>query len=396
VTERVLVVSPYRSEYGPGAVLDHVVQALACGGFEPLCIVPEGARLPPYIRDSGVEVHPISQLSTFPRTLNAVRLGSFFRGHMAAASAIERIASREHAAVIYSTSEAIFCGSLAARRMGLPSIVHAIGMSIAAPRVAASVYIRLLDRLTDQFVCCSSAVAEMFEANGVDDAKSVVVHNGISVDAVDAVSAVDLEGRSARIGMVAAYDPRKGHELFLAAAERVVHEEPLTTFFLIGGVLAGQRESAAFEMRIRDQIARRGLERNVIRTGFIPPPEIYRTMKGLDIVVVPSATEAFAHALLEAMACSRPVVATRIEGNLDALVQGESGLYVDRDAAELAGALLSLIHDPGRSECMGRAGYRRVRELFDLSATLPPLSHAVETLLARRHTLPRANVNDAA
>jgi glycosyltransferase involved in cell wall biosynthesis len=391
MTERVLVVSPYRSEYGPGAVLDHVVQALVSGGFEPLCLVPEDAQLPPYIRERGVEVHPISRLSTFPRTLNAMRLGSFFRDHMAAASEIERIASREHAALIYSTSEAIFCGSLAARQMGLPSIVHAIGMSIASPRAAASVYIRLLNQLTDQFICCSSAVAEMFEMNGVDDSKSVVVHNGISVDAVDAASARELEGGAGRIGMVAAYDPRKGHELFLAAAEQVVQEEPLTTFFLIGGVLAGQRESAAFEMRIRDQIARRGLERNVVCTGFIAPPEIYRTMKALDIVVVPSATEAFAHALLEGMACSKPVVATRIEGNLDALVEGESGLYVARDPAELAGALLSLLRERERSKSMGRAGYRRVRQLFDLTATVPPLLHAVETLLAQR--APRVGAN---
>jgi glycosyltransferase involved in cell wall biosynthesis len=379
----VLVVSPYRSEYGPGEVLEHVVQALIAGGHEPLCVVPDTARLPRYIRESGVAVHPVRELSTFPRTLNPWRLGGFLHKHADAATEIERVAKREGAALVYSTSEAIFCGGLAARRMQLPSIAHAIGMSIASPHAVASVYIRLLDRLTDQFIACSAAVAEMFESNGVADEKIVVVHNGISVDAVDAVEAEDLPGGAGKIGMVAAYDPRKGHELFLAAAERVIREEPAATFFLVGGSLAGQRDSVAFERHIRDVIEQRGLGGNVVCTGFVPFPDIYRTMKALDVVVVPSATEAFAHALLEAMACARPVVATRIEGNIDALVEGQSGLYVRRDPDELADALLMLLRDTNQAEKMGAAGYRRVRELFDLRATLPPIAHSVDAVLAR-------------
>jgi glycosyltransferase involved in cell wall biosynthesis len=389
---RVLVVSPYRSEYGPGEVLEHVVQALIAGGHEPLCAVPDAARLPRYIRESGVAVHPIQELSTFPRTLNAWRLGGFLRKHADAATEIERIARREGVALVYSTSEAIFCGGLAARRMRIPSIAHAIGMSIASPHAVASVYIRLLDRLTDQFIACSAAVAEMFERNGVEDEKIVVVHNGISVDAIDAVEPTTLEGTAGKIGMVAAYDPRKGHELFLAAAERVVRQEPSTTFFLVGGALAGQRDSVAFERHIHDVIQKRGLATNVVRTGFVPFPDIYRTMKALDVVVVPSATEAFAHALLEGMACARPVIATRLEGNVDALVEGQSGLYVQRDPEELAEALLSLLRDKERREEMGAAGYRRVRELFDLSATLPPIAHTVDVVLGR----PRARSTNRA
>jgi glycosyltransferase involved in cell wall biosynthesis len=389
VSERILVVSPYRSEYGPGEVLDHVVQALAEGGYEPRLVVPDAARLPQYVRANDIPVHPIRELSTFPRTLNALRLGSFLREHASAGAEIAKIAKSERAALVYSTSEAIFCGSLAARRTGIPSIVHAIGMSIASPRAVASVYIHFLDRLTDQFIACSSAVAQMFDSHGVADDKIVVIHNGISADAVDAVTAEELAAGPGRIGMVAAYDPRKGHELFLEAAELVLRAHPSATFFLIGGALAGQRDSLAFEERIQKTIRDRGLEDRVVRTGFVPFPAIYRTMKALDIVVVPSATEAFAHALLEAMACAKPVVATKIEGNLDALIQGESGLYVDRDAQQLAQALLSLLHDPERAHQMGAAGYRRVRTLFDLAATLPPIAHTVDQLLARAAVVPK-------
>lgn len=382
MTRRILVVSPYRSQYGPGQVLDHVVRGLLLGGYEPVCVIPEKAPLTPTMEAHGVRVHRTSTLSTFPRTFNAFRLRSFLHEHAAAARFIEEMARAENASLVYSTSEAILCGGIAARRAGLPSIVHAIGMSIGSPHSVASVYIRLLDRVTDQFVACSSAVAEMFEAHGVDDSKTVVIHNGIDVAAIDATTDVaDLPGGPGKVGMIAGYDPRKGHRLFLEAAALIAATEPTVTFFLVGGVLSGQRESADFELHVRDLIRDRGLDGHVVQTGFVAPPSLYATVRALDVVVVPSATEAFAHALLEGMACGRPVVATRIEGNLDALIDRESGIYVDRDPRELADAVLSLLRDPARAEAMGAAARERVRSLFDLELTLPPIAQVLEIVL---------------
>jgi glycosyltransferase involved in cell wall biosynthesis len=94
-------------------------------------------------------------------------------------------------------------------------------------------------------------------------------------------------------------------------------------------------------------------------------------------MIVPSKTEAFAHALPEAMLCKVPVVATAIEGNLDAFVDGHSGLYADSTGASIAERVLSLLDDPARSARMAEAAHRRARLLFDLDVTLPALSAAV-------------------
>lgn len=379
----VVVVSPYRTEYGPRRVLEHVCQALTVAGYQPVLVVPDGATRTATLEQMAVEIIETKHISTFPRTMNVGRLSSFFGEHLEAAREIEKVVRSHRARAVYSISEAIFCSGLAARRAGVPSVTHAIGMSIQRPAWGANVYIRLLDRLTDQFIACSSAVAAMFARYGVDDGKCTVVHNGISVDEVvdsaDRVTGITHDGP--RVGMVAAFDPRKGHELFVEAAATVLERTPNARFYVVGGVLDRHPESVEFERRVRRLIGELQIADDVELVGFVPSPDVYSWIRALDVVVVPSRTEAFAHALLEAMACARPVVATKIEGNLDALVHGHSGLYVEPRPAALADAVSALLADPARAETMGDAAYDRVRRLFDLNVTIPANAHTIERLL---------------
>jgi glycosyltransferase involved in cell wall biosynthesis len=227
---------------------------------------------------------------------------------------------------------------------------------------------------------------------GVVDEKISVVHNGVPLARIGASENLPdpLEGEPhPRVGMIAAYDARKGHDLFVDAAGVIAKKIPTATFYLVGGVLQDQPESAAFERRVVDQIERLGLKPRVRRVGYVAPPELYAWIRSMDVVVVPSRTEAFAHVLVEAMKCGRPVVATGIEGNLDAFVDGHSGVYADRNAESIAAKVLGLLDDPERAESMGVAAERRAR-LFDLDSMLPALADAVRrvdraaTLAARR------------
>ncbi|MEA2750700.1 MAG: hypothetical protein QOI41_4843 [Myxococcales bacterium] len=370
---RILVVSPYRTEYGPREVLDHVLRALVMAGLEPVALMPPGARPPDAIAELDLPTEHVERLGTVPRTVNPVRLGRFAGDHLAAARSITEIGRRLDASAIYSISEATLCGSLSARSLGVPGFVHAIGMSIQSPRITASVYISALNRITDHLIACSSAVAEMFARFNVADSKISVVHNGISVARVDerATEPLVLSGGRPRIGMVAAYDPRKGHDLFVAAAARIAAAEPNAVFYLIGGTLAGHAESRRYEQHIADLIDGLGLSSRFVHTGYVTAPDVYDWMRAMDVIVVPSRTEAFAHALLEAMACARPIVATGIEGNLDAFVHGHSGLYADSNPESVAGHVLSYLHDADFAGEVGRQARDRVTLLFDLAATLP-------------------------
>jgi glycosyltransferase involved in cell wall biosynthesis len=381
----ILIVSPYDVEYGPPRTLEHVARAVTLAGFRPVCAVPPSARPTRGLEQLQPEVVIVPNLRTVPRTLNPIRLGTFTREHFAASNEIADAAEALDARAIYSISEAIFCGGLAARRAGVPSLVHVIGMSIQSPRWGARTYIPFLNRLTDTFVACSSAVAEMLDANGVPDTKIAVVHNGISVDEVLAGAALPspVEHAGPKIGMFAAFDPRKGHELFVQAAAVLAKRHPDARFYLVGGILQGQSDSAAFGRRIDEQIAELGLNSKIVKVGHVPPPDVYAWMAAMDVVVVPSRTEAFAHVLLEAMACSKPVVATRIEGNLDAFVENDSGLYVTPKPESVAKSLARLIEDPELRARLGRSARRRVTLLFDTSVTIPAVADVISSAVGR-------------
>jgi glycosyltransferase involved in cell wall biosynthesis len=83
------------------------------------------------------------------------------------------------------------------------------------------------------------------------------------------------------------------------------------------------------------------------------------------------------------MFCSRAIVATAIEGNLDAFVDGVSGRYSAPGAAAVAAVVAELLGDPARRQALGAAARERAQELFDLDVTLPALAEAVEDLLPR-------------
>jgi glycosyltransferase involved in cell wall biosynthesis len=379
----IIVVSPYRTEYGPPQTLAHVARALWDAGYQPVCLVPASARRVGDLEQIA-DVRVLADLTTVPRTWNVPRLATFLGRHIGAANAIEAVAREVDARGMYSISEAVFAGSLAARRLEIPGIVHVIGMSIRSPRLGGLVYVRMLNHLTDHFIACSSAVAEMLVDYGVVDDKVSVVHNGVPLGEIRASDTLadPLDGRPRpRIGMIAAFDARKGHDLFVDAAAMIAARVPDATFYIIGGVLENQPESAGFERRVVDQIDRLELSSRIRRVGYIPPPELYAWIRSMDIVVVPSRTEAFAHLLVEAMACGRPVVATGIEGNLDGFVDGHSGLYVKGEPASISEAVLQLIADPEAAGAMGEAAKRRAL-LFDLDVTLPALGDAVTRLIS--------------
>ena len=85
------------------------------------------------------------------------------------------------------------------------------------------------------------------------------------------------------------------------------------------------------------------------------------------IFILSTTTEGLSITLLEAMASGLPIVATRVGGNPEVVIDGETGLLVPpKSPREMADAILSLIRDPARAAQMGTAGRTRVEEQFDV------------------------------
>jgi len=105
----------------------------------------------------------------------------------------------------------------------------------------------------------------------------------------------------------------------------------------------------------------------------------------IDIVVLPSRREGFGVSLIEGQALELPVVATRVTGCVDAVVDEVTGLLVDMDDhRQLAKAMLELIEKPELRKELGRAGCRRVRELFDSKQLIAEHMALYERVLGKK------------
>jgi len=216
-------------------------------------------------------------------------------------------------------------------------------------------------RQVDCFIAASEAIRQMLVADGVQAERTVTVHEGIDVEHVLAAPLVDvhqaffLPHGAPVVGNIAALVPHKGQRHLIEAAHIVVQKLPDVRFVILG------------EGELRDALERLvkeyHLEKHVLLPGF--RTDVLGCLKSFDLFVMSSVTEGLGTSLLDAMACSRPIVATQAGGIPEVVEDGVTGLLVPpRDHAAMAEAIIALISDKGRRQQMGDAGFARVNEKF--------------------------------
>jgi glycosyltransferase involved in cell wall biosynthesis len=145
-------------------------------------------------------------------------------------------------------------------------------------------------------------------------------------------------------------------------------------------VLVGE---GALEGQIREQVNRLGLAQDVIFLGHQPQSRLPGLYAAANIVVLSSTFDNSPNCVLEANACERPVVATRVGGVPRYVTDGENGLLADTgDAPGFARAILDLIAQPERAASMGRAGRLRVLERHSWRKSAEKLVALYDRLLA--------------
>jgi glycosyltransferase involved in cell wall biosynthesis len=216
-------------------------------------------------------------------------------------------------------------------------------------------------RQVDCFIAASETIRRMLLADGVEERRTVTIHEGIDVAHVIRTPAVDvheafwLPHGSPVVGNVAALVPHKGQRDLIEAARLVVPQFPDARFVILGeGELRDPLERLIREHR---------LEKHVLLPGF--RTDVIGCIKGFDLFVLSSITEGLGTSLLDAMACAKPIVATRAGGIPEVVADGATGVLVPpRDPHALAEAIVRLLRDPAARQRMGDAGLARVRERF--------------------------------
>jgi glycosyltransferase involved in cell wall biosynthesis len=230
----------------------------------------------------------------------------------------------------------------------------------------------LYNRAVDGVAAISAGVADALARGGVARERIVIIPSGVDCahfappDAsvrAQARAHLDLRGDDLAIGTVGALSERKGHHVLLEAmalalgeADKAVEARQLRA--LIAG--AGPLEPA-----LAAEIRRRGLESRVRMLGHVG--DIRTLLWALDIFVMPSLKEGLGIAVLEAMACGLPLIASAVGGMPEAVDDGLTGMLVrPGNARILAEAITQLGAAPERREAMGVAGRARAVARFGI------------------------------
>jgi glycosyltransferase involved in cell wall biosynthesis len=164
-----------------------------------------------------------------------------------------------------------------------------------------------------------------------------------------------MEAGSQIVGVVARLEPEKGHQTLIEAWPHVLREVPDAYLLIVG---EGSRRDALEHSAAVHKVAHR-----VVFTGR--RDDIPAVTAALDVAVLPSWREAQGLSILEAMALSRPVVASDVGGIPEMIEDGVTGLLVPHDdPVALAAAVVRLLKDHAYADTLARAGHDLVHDRF--------------------------------
>ena len=229
-------------------------------------------------------------------------------------------------------------------------------------------YYLILDNVTSllnqKVIAVSHAVKRDLLEQGVDSKRIVVVQNGIDADRLrpnDQTLGSKLNGTGPIVGTVTRLSPQKDIPTFLEMARIVVEEVPETQFIIVGdGEKRNELQSLAERSGLGDHVRFLGYRKDALEI-----------LKGFDIFALSSLWEGLPIVILEAMAMGKPVVATAVDGVVEVVQHGKTGLLTEpRRPDLLAGSIIELIKNPGRSEEMGERGRERVETYFSIDRVI--------------------------
>jgi glycosyltransferase involved in cell wall biosynthesis len=279
--------------------------------------------------------------------------------HLAAVRA-DVVHNHMYRAEIVGTRAAWRVAELGGKRPLVVGTVH-------SSRVRSSEDRELVAALTprvDHLIAVSQAIVRKIEDEGRTGPPVTLIYNGVDLDRYDKQEACctlreeyGLPDEGPIVGVVARLEPEKGHATLIEAWPIVLAEFPTATLLIIG---EGSRreELEAQAVSLGPDVAAR-----IVFTGR--RDDVPAVTAALDVAVLPSYREAQGLSILEAMALSRPVVATNVGGIPEMIDDEMTGLLVPpHDAPALAGSITRLLRDHPLADTLARNAHDLVHERF--------------------------------
>jgi glycosyltransferase involved in cell wall biosynthesis len=227
--------------------------------------------------------------------------------------------------------------------------------------------------LPDYLVVISSAMREGFiSKHRVDPRKILLIKPSVDFRRFDSLPSRSVIRRELGfsqedylIGMIAEFRGEKDHPTLIRAFRRVLDQVAQAKLLLAG-------EEGKKGARIRDLVDQLGLQNRVEFLGF--RKDVPQIMRALDVSVLSSTREPFGQVLLEAMAAGTPVVGSSVEGPLEIIRHGQTGLLFEAGSDEaLSKALLELHRNKQQAIVLAHNALIQVRREYDFQTSIERL-----------------------
>ena len=278
----------------------------------------------------------------------------------------------------YFLTHAGFVAAYAGKYLNVPSVVSARGNDLERAVFDPSRVSHILYALQHASAVTTNANELARKATALMPGMEVtVIPNGVDTElfkplprnnalgeSLSLINGGKLEMNSRVIGFAGELREKKGLRPLLSAYAQVNKKNP-ATFLIVGDVRAGEDMQAFEDFKLSNPQSR------IVVTGFVSTNDLPAYYSLMDIFVQPSLRDGLPNALLEAMACEKPVVATPVGGIVDAVRDCKNGRLVStNDVGELADVMDELLRNEKLRKELGSASRQTIFDQFTLQSEL--------------------------
>ncbi|HEG43571.1 MAG TPA: glycosyltransferase family 1 protein [Phycisphaerales bacterium] len=364
----ILYIQPYAYKSGPHQSLRELVSNLDRTQFAPSVVLQEpGAEADDFI-SLGAKAYFDCGIKTILRSFSPFRQSQFLTGMMSCAKRIAKLIIEQKVDLVHVNSEACWGGNFAARIAKTPAVSHLHGLSVLSPYLVGRLTMFILNNFSNVLISVSDIVRQSYIDSGARANKIRTVHNGIDISIFDPdnikptlKAELDINENVPLVGMIANFDPRKGHHNFVDACKHVLAQGYHAQFVIVGNTEIADDNS--YFKQIKEKAMHLGIADSLHYTGL--RSDIPNVLASLDVVVQPSLTEAGPIVPIEAMAMKRPLIVTDVEGNSEEVLNGQTGILVPKENPKaMSDAIVKLLKDNDQAQRLGENGRQRVLENF--------------------------------
>lgn len=331
--------------------------------------MPEGDKtFAKLLHESGIPYYQVKNFKRIQPTLNPIAHIKWFLFFIPGVVSLARLVRSSEADIVHACVLPVYLqGPLAAKLSGAKLVWNLDDTHI--PKWIKALLIPFFRFLPDKLVVGSEAVNRHYFGNGTLAGETVVLYPPVDTSKFHPADNVEECRRESRlksgdkvVGIVGNINPAKGYEYFFSAAKLVKQAFPQAKFLVVGKRLRTQEK---YWQRLQTLIADLQIEDDIILAGY--REDMPGVMNTIDVFVLTSVFEASPIVVMEAMACAKPVVATRVGGVPEIVVDGETGILVPpKEPEAISEAVLYLLNHPEGAKEMGLKGRQRMIEHFDL------------------------------